>query len=168
MATAALAVSGCSSPTKPKPPTPPPEPVISCPDPQTIQSLDDQPVSVVYGSPTVANGKLPVTTGCSPESGSSFPLGITQVTCTATDALQRASVCTFPVTVKAAPRLSVTRFVAFGDSITAGEDGQNPSLRSSVPTLFSRTGLVSDDQQYPSVLQQELDGAVHRGVIHGR
>src|SRR5436190_17469685 len=58
---AALAVSGCSGPSKPSPPPPPPlEPIIACPEPQTLQSPDDQPLNVVYGSPTVQNGKPPV------------------------------------------------------------------------------------------------------------
>jgi len=44
------------------------------------------------------------------------------VTCTVADALQRSASCTFTVTVvPPAPRLSVTRIVAFGDSITEGK-----------------------------------------------
>ena len=44
------------------------------------------------------------------------------MTCTVADALQRSASCTFTVTVvPPAPRLSVTRIVAFGDSITEGK-----------------------------------------------
>ena len=43
------------------------------------------------------------------------------VSCTVTDAQARTDVCTFNVTVLSPPKLSLTRFLAFGDSITAGE-----------------------------------------------
>src|SRR5262249_5859442 len=56
-----------------------------------------------------------------PPSGSSFPAGRNTATCTATDAQQRTDRCTFTVAVDMAPTLSVTRFVAFGDSITEGK-----------------------------------------------
>ena len=60
-------------------------------------------------------------TSCTASSGSSFPVGSTAVTCTAVDAERRSASCAFQVTVTRAPRLTVTRFVAFGDSITAGQ-----------------------------------------------
>jgi hypothetical protein len=44
------------------------------------------------------------------------------VTCTVTDKVQRTASCRFAVTVlPPAPRLTVSRILAFGDSITAGE-----------------------------------------------
>lgn len=65
-----------------------------------------------------------MTSGCFPASGSSFPVGATSLLCTATDSKQRTDSCRFTVTVTQppppAPRISVTRFVAFGDSITEG------------------------------------------------
>ena len=63
---------------------------------------------------------------CSAQSGSSFPLGNTLVTCTATDALQRTASCNFNITLRPAPRLSHTRFLAFGDSITFGRCNEAP------------------------------------------
>lgn len=57
---------------------------------------------------------------CTPAGGSAFPVGTTTVSCTATDALQRMSTCTSTVTIRPAPQLSKTRFLAFGDSITFG------------------------------------------------
>jgi lysophospholipase L1-like esterase len=53
---------------------------------------------------------------------------MTAVTCTATDHVNRTGSCTFPVTVVPPPYLSVTRFVAFGDSITWGEDGNTAAV----------------------------------------
>jgi len=81
-------------------------------------------VPVTFAAPTIAGGATPVTTGCFPASGSSFPLGATTLLCTATDSQQRTASCRFTVTVTQPapppPRLSATRFVAFGDSITEG------------------------------------------------
>jgi lysophospholipase L1-like esterase len=51
-----------------------------------------------------------------------FNIGSTVVTCTATDAVRRTASCSFTVSVVLpAPRLGVTRILAFGDSITEGE-----------------------------------------------
>jgi lysophospholipase L1-like esterase len=82
------------------------------------------PVAVTYPTSTVAGGKAPVSISCSPSSGSSFPAGSTEVRCVAFDAQVRTASCSFIVTVTvAAPRLSATRYVAFGDSITEGKLG---------------------------------------------
>lgn len=116
----AIAATQCgSNPIKPTPPAL----EIACPAAQTLQSTNGQPVAVSYASPTVAGGSMPTTTACTPISGSMFPVGLTTVMCQATDAIQRVSACSFGVTVTPPPqppRLSATRFVAFGDSITEG------------------------------------------------
>ena len=64
-----------------------------------------------------------MTVACTPASDSTFPIGATTVQCTATDARSRTASCSFAVTVTLTiiPELSKTRFMAFGDSITAGE-----------------------------------------------
>jgi lysophospholipase L1-like esterase len=87
-------------------------------------SATGQAVAVTYTPPTTTGGALPVTTGCFPASGSAFPVGATSLLCTVTDAKQRTAQCRFNVTVTQPPppppRISVTRFMAFGDSITEG------------------------------------------------
>ncbi len=118
-----LAIGCEGNPARPSPPPPPPvadPPKITCPAPSTVVSLDGRPTSVSYAAASVVGGALPVVTACTPMSGSAFAVGSTPVTCTATDALQRADACSFTVTVQSPPRISATRFVAFGDSITAG------------------------------------------------
>jgi lysophospholipase L1-like esterase len=90
-------------------------------------------------------------------SGAIYPVGATTVTCTITDAQHRTSNCTFPVTVVVPrpPVLSVTTFVAFGDSITSGEDGMFTSVQSqSQPGRVRPTFLV--ENPYPEVLAQQL------------
>lgn len=73
-----------------------------------------------YAPPTPAGGQAPVTVSCSSASGSTFPLGSTTVSCTATDSLQRTATCSFAVTITPTPRIAKTKFLAFGDSITYG------------------------------------------------
>jgi lysophospholipase L1-like esterase len=85
-----------------------------------VQSLNGQAVAVSFPAPVTANGEAPVTTACAPASGSTFPLGTTNVTCSATDARRRTASCSFSVQVDAPPRLTAERFLAFGDSITQG------------------------------------------------
>jgi lysophospholipase L1-like esterase len=111
---------------------------------------------VVYGDPVVANGKEPVTRSCTPASGSTFPVGTTSVTCTATDALQRTSSCAFAVTVNPPPRITLTRFSAFGDSITAGEDGQFSVTSVVGGRMVFLNPVVNPAIAYPTVLQQAL------------
>ncbi len=106
------------------------------------------PISVVYGSATTTAGSPPVTTACAPASGSEFAVGATAVTCTATDTLQRTAACTFTVTVSAPSRLSVTSFVAFGDSMTEGE------VTDALSPTFLR--VLEFDKAYPFRLQLEL------------
>ena len=154
LAFAALAAASCANPTTPsQPPPPPPEPAnveITCPQPVTVASLKGDATVAVYGQATATSGAPPVTVACTPESGGSFPLGMSMVTCKATDARQRTTSCMFPVTVTAPPRLAVTRFVAFGDSMTAGEI---PSLGLNV---FTGTFAVDPGSAYPRRLEVSL------------
>jgi lysophospholipase L1-like esterase len=121
-------------------------------------------VTVTYPSPVVSGGQPSVTVACSPASGAAFSIGSTAVTCTATDAAQRVASCQFNVVVTRAPRLSMTQFVAFGDSITWGEDGEDfcdtTVTAQNVP--YETAGQWHPhlqfelSKQYPNVLQQEL------------
>jgi len=147
----AVISGGCSSPSKPSKTLVFDPPVISCPETQTVRSLLGDPVPIAYGDATASKGKRPVTVACDPPVGSPLPIGDTTVTCVATDSIQRASSCTFLVTVLPPLRLSVTRFVAFGDSITWGEDGQ--SLRV-LPGIYRPFQLIG--QTYPDALSAAL------------
>jgi len=120
-----------------------------------VPAQTNQPLPVTYSSAAVTGGAPPVTMTCSPTSGSLFPLGTTTVTCTATDARQRLASCTFAVTVVPPPTIAVTRFVAFGDSITWGEDG-TVSMTQSLLGFDKVHPAVQVAQPYPSLLQQHL------------
>lgn len=113
-------MGACSSAPAPTPITDSPK--ITCPPSQTVAA--PPPAVVTYASPAVVGGLAPITIVCSPSSGSSFSLGVTTVTCTALDAQRRSDSCGLTVTVTPpVPRISTTRFVAFGDSITEGKFG---------------------------------------------
>lgn len=77
---------------------------------------------VTYPAPTTTGGAAPVTVTCAPASGTPFALGTTSVNCAARDAQSREATCAFRVTVNGFA-LGVKKFVAVGDSLTAGENG---------------------------------------------
>lgn len=70
--------------------------------------------------PVARDGRAPYQIECAPGSGSVFPSGETRVDCTAIDAEQARAACSFNVIVRISQRLAKSRFLAFGDSITAG------------------------------------------------
>lgn len=96
-------------------------PVITCPPDQTATAPPDQTSTAVsYPDPMVADNCPGSTFVCSPPSGSSFPVGVTTVTCTATDASNNQAICTFKVAV------SGTFLLTTGDSfLRNGADNTN-------------------------------------------
>lgn len=75
-------------------------PIIACPANIVHASNPGKHGAIVnYPPPTVSDNRPGVTTSCSPPSGSFFPIGITRVTCTATDAVGNTTTCSFTITV---------------------------------------------------------------------
>src|SRR5262245_41362817 len=72
---------------------------ISCPSP-VLTSPDGNSISVTL-TPTIGGGVAPVSTSCSPASGSKFSVGTTSFSCTAVDATQQKASCTSTVVVLA-------------------------------------------------------------------
>ncbi len=134
--------AGCGS--GPTAPPPPPALAISCPANVTVQSSDGSAVFVSFDPPRSDGGAAPVTTTCSAQPGL-FNVGSTSVTCQATDSRNQVASCSFVVAVRPPPRLQSTRFLAFGDSLTAGEVSFGPSVRVYLP-----------NESYPAVLQRRL------------
>jgi lysophospholipase L1-like esterase len=155
-----LALS-CSHPTAPTPTpppvqTPPPPPVadppgISCPPSITVGATSSAGAQVTFPQPQVTGGAAPVSVSCSLTSGSTLGVGSTTVECTATDSLNRTASCTFSATVTPAPRISKTKFMAFGDSITAGEV-TFPTGAVSPAGVPSFRFVVVPSAAYPTVL----------------
>ncbi len=80
------------------------KPSIACPPdkitPPRQPGVCPGPV-VTYEVPATDNCPGPITVNCIPPSGSAFPVGMTTVNCTATDAAGNQSSCSFKVTVPA-------------------------------------------------------------------
>lgn len=152
-------VTGCKSgtPTEPTPPppvvvTPPPPaaPTLSCPATIT-SSTTATSTTISYAVPSAEGGQSPVSVACSPPSGSTFTVGTSEVSCTATDALNRSASCAFPVAVARIPTLTQTRFMAFGDSITVGWTSEENPTGTPPYTLSTFT-----TDAYPAVLESLL------------
>lgn len=73
-------------------------PVIACSANIIKNSEPGKCSAVATYSPTVS-ADCPVTATCTPASGATFPVGVTMVTCKATDQLGNTATCTFTVTV---------------------------------------------------------------------
>ena len=159
LATAALLTGTCSSPSLPSQSIIIPPPAVTCPvAPAPIITSNGQSAVVSYGSPAVAGGTPPVSASCTPATGSTFALGSTAVTCTARDAVQRTASCSFTVIVALpSPRLSVTRILAFGDSITEGEvpmlgEPLSTSNPEGLPRFRALPHFIEPAQSYPADL----------------
>jgi lysophospholipase L1-like esterase len=122
-------------------------PEVTCPAPITAAAITGAGVAVSYAVPESRKGQGAVSVACTPEPGTTFPVGVTQAECVATDSLSRTGSCTFSVTVAGPPRLSRTRIMAFGDSLTEGQ-----TILSNDPYDLSAPPATA----YPTVLRQLL------------
>lgn len=74
-------------------------PTITCPANMTIPADAGQCSAMATYAPTATDNCPGVTVVCTPASGSTFTLGATTVSCTATDASANTATCAFTVTV---------------------------------------------------------------------
>jgi lysophospholipase L1-like esterase len=147
---ALLCCAGCSNtPSSPTPAPPVAEaPEVTCPAPVTVSALTSAGgAAVTYPLPESRKGQGTVSVACTPPSGTSFPVGVTQAECVATDSLSRTASCTFSVTVAGPPRLRGTRIMAWGDSMTEGA-----TILSNDPYAI----VHPPETAYPTVLRQLL------------
>ncbi len=142
---------GCTrTPSAPTPPPPPPvadAPELTCPEPVTLSARTSIGAVVTYDVPQSRKGEGNVSVACNPAPGTTFPIGVTETRCVATDSLSRTASCTFAVTVAGPPRLRRTRILAFGDSLTQGQ-----TIFSNDPYDLSAPPATA----YPTVLGQLL------------
>jgi lysophospholipase L1-like esterase len=146
-------------PTQP----PPTAPGLQCPVDVSTESLDANPTIVTYSSPTASAGTPPYTITCTPPSGAAFTIGTTPVQCSVVDAAAQTANCSFTVRVQSAPKLSVTTFLAFGDSLTYGTTSASPTLllndiADSYPTKLQRLLRSRYQTQNPVVLNDGIGG----------
>jgi lysophospholipase L1-like esterase len=139
-------LAACGGKRPGQPPTPVPDaPQIVCPADISLGGITGGSQVVMFASPTVTGGAAPVNTSCTQTSGAPFPLGTTTVSCTASDAMSRQATCSFNVTLTGLT-LGVKKFVAVGDSLTAGENGAG-----------AQPAFVDPGNSYPAKLQALLD-----------
>jgi hypothetical protein len=74
-------------------------PVATCPQDITVPAAEGQCSAIVTYSASASDNCPGASISCDPPSGSSFPVGQTTVTCTATDAAGNHATCSFTVTV---------------------------------------------------------------------
>lgn len=78
------------------------DPTIEAGNDLRATSSNGEPVSVGFSAPVASDNSGAATVACSPTSGSSFPVGASTVTCTATDAAGNSAASTFEVIVSTA------------------------------------------------------------------
>jgi lysophospholipase L1-like esterase len=143
---------------------PAPDPVgpltITCGESVSLTTASHTVTSsmATYLDPSVSGGTQPVSLVCTPESGSVFAKGSTPVTCLATDAIGRQATCSFEVTLEVPappiPKLLGTKFLAFGDSLTKGNNGCNTLDCDVLSNPVPQT--IDVDYEYPTILKQLL------------
>lgn len=103
-------------------------PMIVCPGNVTATAPPGQQSAVVtYPPPTVTDNCPGATASCTPPSGSTFPVGTTTVTCTATDSNGNQAFCQFTVTVNGSVLATKDSFLRDGSENT--NEGANNQLR---------------------------------------
>jgi lysophospholipase L1-like esterase len=158
----AVAAACSKTPTAPTPPPPPPPPVANPPSLSCISGLARSTtnaggLAITFETPAATDGQGTVNVTCDPSPGANFPIGTTTVSCTATDTLNRTATCSFAVNVSKLPTLSKTRFLAFGDSVTAGEV-TFPIGGSLFGANRVTKQVVVTSASYPTVLTRTLVG----------
>ena len=144
-----VVAAACDNPNTPQPPPPPPPTLaITCPPSQTVEGVSGGGKDVTYPTPPTTGGTTPVAVACAPASGTTFQIGNTTVNCTARDAGTQQATCSFNVTLT--PRLlQVSKFMAFGDSMTEGENGIRPGA-------LRRPAEILPGAPYPTQLSSML------------
>jgi lysophospholipase L1-like esterase len=140
-------------------------PAVECPANVSVAGLGNvSPVD--YSAPRVVRGAPPVEVACDPASGAAFPVGsTTTVNCNASDNFGRDTACSFTVTVTPIV-LGATRFLAFGDSVTEGENGLSLTaarvlfldLPNAYPTLVEASLRNDFPRQNVRVINEGLGG----------
>lgn len=126
--------------------TPPPDttpPVISATADSTVPATSPSGAVVTYTTPTATDnvdGTVPVS--CTPLSGSTFPIGSTVVTCSATDAAGNSAQSTFTVVVTPLP------------------DTTPPALTLPEPITVAATTTAGAWVFYTATATDNVDGAV--------
>ena len=123
-------------------------PALSCPTIPSAVSPDGNPVVVNFASPTATGGAQPLTTSCTPQSGTKFPVGSTSVTCQVTDAQARTASCSSTAVVTAPAPVTLKFQSDVNGSITVSRVYQDitDGVTSNWAVVSWATNLTADSQ----------------------
>ena len=121
----------------------------ACPSNITNQSAGANCTAVVTFTPPTASDNCGATVTCTPTSGSNFPLGVTTVTCTARDAANNSSSCSFTVTVND----TTMPTISCPGNQTAGSSGGAVTVNYPAPTAMDNCTAT------PTVTCNPISGA---------
>ena len=132
-------------------------PVLTVPDPMTLDATGPNGAVVTYSATATdeTDGSVPVS--CSPASGSTFPIGTTEVSCSAEDAAGNAATASFSVTVKGAADQVSDLTAALND--LALPQGTVDSLRSKLDAI--QKTLSSANSSERSNAKHQLDAFIN-------
>jgi len=132
----------------------------------TIFATDPEGEIVDYPLPTVFDDIDPnPTISCDPEPGSLFPIGITDVTCTAEDASGNISTITFPVTVQLPPQIFICSPSTIEQIISSGQYNIIDNRDGSLGNVL--TGTISNDLILASDVGNTISGRAGSDCIIG-
>ncbi len=120
---------------------------IACPDDILVETPIPAGQPVNFG-PDVRSSVGRATVVCVPPAQSIFPLGVTEVNCTATDEAGNSATCSFHVRVQLRPDLPYVYFTDFEDGF--GPEWGN-SYRTRVPSLTMFSGRFGNESQQLSL-----------------
>ena len=123
-------------------------PVVRVPDPITNEATSPDGAVVTFNATAEDAKDGSVEVSCTPPSGSTFPIGTTPVSCSATDAAGNTSTETFSVTVRdnTAPRITVPPNItveATGPNGAVVQYGTNQSNSCSATDIADRSPTIS-------------------------
>lgn len=148
----------------------PARPVVRVDD-VTVRAQDGIGATVAYQASATDSQNRPLTPACTPPSGTKFPIGVTRVTCTATDAQGNTGSDTAVVTVTSADRDGPEVWLVSPD----GSSQVNLSERFTDPcrSRFSEDPAWSPDGKSLAVAQDDqicavnADGSGARVIVRG-
>jgi hypothetical protein len=116
-------------------------PSLALPGDTTVSTSDPSGASVDYGAPVVKDVVDPNPTGgCTPASGTTFPVGTTTVTCTAADHSGNSTGGTFHVTVDLVAAHAAT--AAWGEPVSGGTFSANRGRTVPVKVTLAVDGVA--------------------------
>ena len=161
-----VATSACGGKSPIQPPPPAPKLQLVSPTQLVRDATSPLGTDVIFDYPRPTGGREPYQVTCNPGPGTIFPIGETAVSCTAIDADMEQASCGFTVRVRVAQTIAKTKFVAFGDSITAGAVSLVPFIRLALSETYPDKLEQFLRQRYPAqeiVVFNSGKGAEHTG-----